>query len=170
MSRLRTVLNASLEKIAMSMNLENKSILEIGIAGDDKPSGSYQFFGKGNKWTTVDKNPKWGPDFVDDITQSNFKDNEFDLVIMTQTLEHIWDYNKALSELYRITSDYLIIDCPFLYEFHQDYLRPCSWEEWDDYWRFTPAAFRKLLLGAGFKTVNVTFSNENTLAVCRKHL
>ena len=27
-------------------------ILEIGIDGDEKPSGNYKFFGKGNKWKT----------------------------------------------------------------------------------------------------------------------
>lgn len=166
---LRRQLNVWLEQIALRLNLQNKSVLEVGIAGDEKPSGSYKFFGQGNKWTTLDINPRWKPDIVADITQSNLPDNEYDLVIMTQSLEHIWDYRKALSEIYRITKKYAIVDCPFMYPFHFDSVRTrVSWENWDDYWRFTPASLRRLMLEVGFKKVQVMFANEFTLCLVEK--
>jgi hypothetical protein len=166
---LRTKLNIRLETIAMGLNLKGKNILEVGIAGDEKPSGSYKFFGQGNKWTTADIERRWNPDIVCDITDSKIPDNEYDLVIMTQALEHIYEYKKALSELYRITKEYLVIDCPWMFPFHRDKVRPVNdWKDWDDYWRFSPTAMWKLLKGAGFKDVEVIFENEFTLCLARK--
>jgi len=166
---LRNQLNVWLEAIAIRLNLREKKILEVGIAGDEKPSGSYKFFGEGNDWKTLDKNSKWEPDIVADITNSEIPDDFYDLVIMTQALEHIWDYKKALSEINRITKEYAIIDCPFKYVFHQDTIRKNQpWWEWDDYWRFTPSAFKKLLQEAGFKEVEINFNEELTLALCKK--
>jgi len=165
---LRNFLNANLEAYAVKLNPSGWSILEIGIAGDEKPSGSYKFFGQGNKWTTLDINSKWNPDIVADITKSGIQDNEYDLVIMTQTLEHIWDYKKALSEIYRITKKWAIIDCPFMFPFHQDLQRQKEWQEWDDYWRFTPAAMNKLLLEVGFKEIDIKFNEMVTICVAQK--
>lgn len=171
-SPLRIQLNVWLEKFAMELNLQGKKILEIGIGGDEKPSGSYKIFGKGNKWTTMDINPKWEPDMIDDICDCGIADNEFDLVIMTQTLEHIWDYKKALSEIYRITKKYAIVDCPFAVEFHvEEVRREKDWRNWDDYWRFTPATLNRLLKEAGFKKVDLLFKPLLpllTVALCEK--
>jgi len=165
---LRTQLNVWLERIAMKLNLKGKKILEVGIAGDEKPSGSYKFFGEGNEWTTLDIDARWKPDIVADITNNDLPDNSFDLVIMTQTIEHIWDYKKALSELYRITRRYAIVDCPFMYPFHEERSWR-KWEDWQDYWRFTPAAFKRLLKEAGFKKVNIMFCRQLVLALCEKY-
>jgi len=167
--QLRTQLDVWLEQVAVKANLQGKKILEIGIAGDEKPSGSYKYFGKGNEWTTLDINQKWSPDIVADICDSGLPDNSYDMVIMTQTLEHIWDYKKVLSEIHRITKKYAVIDCLFRYNFHSDLIRRNKpWQEWDDYWRFTPAAFRRLLLEAGFKKVDIMFKNVFSLAICEK--
>jgi SAM-dependent methyltransferase len=167
--QMRIQLNAWLEGLAVKLNLRNKEILEVGLAGDEKPSGSYRFFGKGNKWKTLDIDPKWEPDIVADICDSGLESNSFDLVIMTQTIEHIWDFRKALSEIHRLTRKYAIIDCPFMYVFHQDKIRSSRpWQEWDDYWRFTPAGFKKLLEGAGFRDVKISFMPLLSLALCQK--
>ena len=165
--QLRIQLNVWLEKTAVNLNLQGKKILEIGIGGDEKPSGSYKFFGKGNEWKTMDKNPKWKPDITADITDNDLTDNSYDLVIMTQTLEHIWDYRKALSEIYRITSNYAIVDCPFLLPVHQDFIRKDD-KEWDDYWRFTPYALKRLLEEAGFKVLDLSFNELNNQILCQK--
>jgi len=168
-SSLRVQLNIWMEALAMKLNLQGKNILEIGIAGDEKPSGSYKFFGQGNTWTTMDKEAKWEPDIVGDITKTDFKDNEFDLVIMTQVIEHIWDYKAALKEIRRITNSYAIVDSPFMYEFHQDvYRMNVPWQEFDDYRRFTPAGLRRELLEVGFKNIETTFSKEEVLCLAIK--
>jgi len=168
--QLRLQLNAWLEGLAMRLNMKDKKVLEVGIAGDEKPSGSYRFFGNGvSEWKTLDIDPKWKPDIVADITQSGLPSDSFDLVIMTQTIEHIWDYRKALSEICRISKKYAIVDCPFAYPFHQDKMRADQhWSHWDDYWRFTPSAFKRLLKEAGFRKVQISYHHLNTLAFCRK--
>jgi len=168
--QLRIEINVWLEQTAMKLNLSGKRVLEIGIAGDEKPSGSYRFFGKGNEWQTLDKNSKWSPDIVADICNSGLPSNSFDLVIITQSLEHIWDYKAALSELYRITKKYVIVDCPFMVPMHQDTMRVINNKplEWDDYWRFTPAAFDRLLKEAGFEKIDIQFKNLNSIALCEK--
>lgn len=167
--QLRTTLNVWLEEIAISLNLRDKKILEVGIAGDDKPSGSYKFFGERNNWTTLDKNPIWKPDIEADICESGLADNSFDLVIMTQTLEHIWDFKKAISEIYRITKQYAIIDCPWMFAYHCDKIRKDTpTDEWDDYWRISPSAMKKLCKELGFKEVKVRMKDELTIALCQK--
>jgi SAM-dependent methyltransferase len=52
----------------------------------------------------------------EDLTKLTFPENEFDLVISLEVLEHIPDYKKALAELYRITKPggYLVFSVPFL--------------------------------------------------------
>lgn len=167
-NNLRKQLDAWMEGYAIRLNLVADDILEIGIAGDEKPSGHYKFFGEGNNWTTMDIEAKWKPDIVADITNNNIPSNSYDLVIMTQAIEHIWDYKKALSEIYRITRKYALIDSPFMYPFHQDTQRSRDWSEWDDYRRFTPAGLRKELLEAGFKKVDTNFANEIVLCLAEK--
>jgi len=89
-------------------------------------------------------------------------------VIMTQALEHIWDYKKALSEIYRITNKFAIVDCPFMYPFHQDVQRPRRWQDWDDYWRITPAGINRLLEEVGFNEIDINFNDLVTLCVANK--
>lgn len=169
-SKLRTKLNIHLEKLAMDLNLKDKDILEVGIAGDDKPSGSYKFFGEGNTWTTADIEPLWSPDILCDISNCpQIVNNSYDLVIMTQAMEHIWDFKKAIEELYRITRKYLIIDCPWMFPYHYDKVRPLTdWREWDDYWRISPSAMTKLLREAGFKEIKIIADDEFTLCLAEK--
>lgn len=168
-SQLRTQLNVFLEQIAVELDLRDKKILEVGIAGDEKPSGSFKFFGQGNEWSTMDKNGKWEPDYTQDICSTNFDDEQFDVVIMTQTLEHIWDYKKALREIHRITKEYAIIDSPWMYDFHQDSMRQdVPWWEWDDYHRLSPAGLNKALKEVGFREVDMKLSKLVNIAVSKK--
>lgn len=41
-----------------------------------------------------------------------FKDNQFDIVLCSETLEHVLDYPKALSEVCRVSKKYIIISVP----------------------------------------------------------
>lgn len=47
-----------------------------------------------------------------DIHQLPFSDNAFDAVLCSETIEHITDYQKAVSELLRITNKVLVITVP----------------------------------------------------------
>ncbi len=47
-----------------------------------------------------------------DIHNLPFNDNEFDIVLCSETIEHVTDYKKAIIELLRITKNVLIITVP----------------------------------------------------------
>jgi len=47
-----------------------------------------------------------------DIHNLPFNDNEFDIVLCSETLEHLTDYKRAVTELLRITKKVLIITVP----------------------------------------------------------
>jgi SAM-dependent methyltransferase len=51
-------------------------------------------------------------DVLDDLTQSQFKDNEFDTVICSHILDAIPDEEKAIKELHRITKHTAFVACP----------------------------------------------------------
>lgn len=50
--------------------------------------------------------------FAGSLTSLPFQDNEFDVVVCTHALEHIKDYDRALSELRRVCKKKLIIVVP----------------------------------------------------------
>lgn len=47
-----------------------------------------------------------------DIHHLPFEDNKFDIVLCSETIEHVTNYKKAISELLRVTKDVLIITVP----------------------------------------------------------
>jgi ubiquinone/menaquinone biosynthesis C-methylase UbiE len=47
-----------------------------------------------------------------DIYKLDFKDNSFDLLICTEVLEHLKDPAKAVEEMKRVTSKYILISVP----------------------------------------------------------
>ena len=132
-----------------TMGFKNKKVLEVGIAGDEeykpgKRGGNYTFFSDSNEYKTLDILKEYNPDFVGDICNTEFKDGEWDLVILSQTIEHIWTPKKAVKECSRIikTGGFLILDCPWNYPQHEEL-------GFGDYWRITPMGIEKLCDEAG---------------------
>lgn len=149
LSPLRVECNFLMQRYDEKLSLKGAKILDIGIGGDEKPSGNYKFFGKGNHWTTLDRVAIYQPDIVADICESGLVDNSFDLVICSNTIEHVWDFKKAISEVIRIAKKYFIIDCPWSYPFH-----PCDAEgDFADYWRISALALRRLVEEAGGEVI-----------------
>lgn len=124
-------------------------VLEVGIAGDEKPGGNYKLFGIGNNYKTMDVIAKFEPDIVADICDTKLPDSSWDIIILSNTLEHVFTYEKALKECARILkpNGYLIVDCPFVYPYH------ASEPEFGDYWRISPTAMEKLLNSVGLQVV-----------------
>ena len=138
-------------KWANLLKLQDASVLDVGIAGDPIIPGAhtrsekYQWFGEGNNFETLDNDPAWQPDKVGDICVAPYPVDNFDLVILSETLEHIFDFKLALSECCRILKPggHLIITTPWLVDQHPT-------ETTADYWRFSQQAYEKLLPEAGF--------------------
>lgn len=54
------------------------------------------------EYISGDLNPLMDCDIKLDIADMNFEDNFFDVIICNHVLEHIKDYQKAMSELFRV--------------------------------------------------------------------
>lgn len=90
-------------------------------------------------------------------------DGGADVVLSTETLEHVPDPGAFLAEAFRVLrpGGQLVLTVPFAARWH--YVPY-------DYWRFTPSALTMLLEGAGFDDVFITArGNERTVA-CYKVL
>jgi len=165
MSQLRNEVIKSMMMYRDVIMPDNKGwkCLEVGIDGDERPSGNYKAFGKGNDWKTMDNVAHLMPDIVADLCDTQI-DDKFNLIIVSQTLEHIYDFNKAISECYRMLEDggYLIIDCPFVYPFH-------GTSDYGDYWRISHQGMRKQLRSAGFDVISCNiYGDILTSALAKK--
>ena len=155
----------SMEHYRQLLNPDNKGwhILEIGIDGDEKPSGNHKYFGRGNNWQTLDFLLELEPDIVADITDNNLASDNWDLVICSQNLEHIFDFQKAISEIFRILKSrgYAIIDCPWEFPYH-------GLPVYDDYWRISDTAMKRLLIDAKFQIIECKRLGCLTTALVQK--
>jgi len=152
-SETRQSIWKAMEQYKEKMKLWDRDILDVGIAGDPeyapgKRGGNHQFFGKNNNYCTLDILPEYEPDFIGDICKTEFPDERWDLVIISQVLEHCWTPKKAIKEAYRIIKPHgwLIVDTPWNYPQHEE-------DGFGDYWRFTPMGMDKLCEEAGFDII-----------------
>jgi len=139
-------------------------VMEIGIDGDPKPGGNYKYFGVGNDYKTLDILEKVKPDIVADICDTKLPKEKWDLIILSQTLEHIFDFRAAIKECYRLLKPggFFIIDCPFIYPYH-------GTNGYDDYWRISHTAMKRLLEEVGFEYGKaVSVNNILTSAMVRR--
>lgn len=85
------------------------------------------------EWIHSDVDLTYKPDILADVTGLPFPDETFDLVFADNVLEHVFDLQKGVSEIQRITKvgGLIAIGIPFLYPFHgvpYDFTRltPCG--------------------------------------------
>lgn len=76
-----------------------------------------------------------------------FGDNHFDAVFTTEVLEHVFNPDEILPELYRIMKPgaYMLLSCPFFWPEH---------EQPYDYARYTSFALRHVMENNGFEVVH----------------
>ena len=89
-----------------------KTVLEVGVGG-----GLLKHFLKifpDIKHTGIDIATDLKPDVIGSVTAMPFKDNEFELTLCCQVLEHLSfnDFDKALKEIRRVTSKRVILSLP----------------------------------------------------------
>jgi SAM-dependent methyltransferase len=86
-----------------------------------------------------------------------YEDNRFENLYHTEVLEHIFEKERFLKECKRVIKPGggMFFDVPFQARYH--YIP-------HDYWRFTPAALKKMLEDAGFESV-VIKPRGNDIAV-----
>ena len=152
--------NRELEKFG---NLFEGDICNVSAWQDADKEGSHyrEYFNKAQKYiltnyhdknargTQGDRNDEIILDLTDDLIPSLH--SKFDVVFNHTTLEHIFDCNKAFSNLCAMTRDIVIVVVPFLQETHGTY---------GDYWRFTPQVIDKSFQINGFKTLYLSYNDQ----------
>jgi SAM-dependent methyltransferase len=87
-------------------------------------------------------------------------DASFDVVVLTQVLEHVRRPGSVLAEIARVLrpGGRLLATVPFVWELH---------EEPHDYWRFTPYALAALLEDAGLEAVAIEPRSDSLSALAQ---
>jgi len=93
------------------VSLQPESILEIGI-GNSFVANYLKH--RGYNITTFDIDKGLSPDYVGSVLNVPFSNESFEVVACYEVLEHIpyEDFNKALSEVFRISKLYVILSIP----------------------------------------------------------
>lgn len=125
-------------------DLIKANILDVGSAPD---SWAKRTFSQDCDVVTFDKTGN--VDVQGDVLAMPFPDNTFDCVICFETIEHVEDPFRAVSEIRRILKPggILIGSTPFMHELHG--------ETYGDYWRITRQGWKHLL--RDFKEVEVSW-------------
>tara|TARA_Y200000002_G_scaffold382106_1_gene398051 strand:+ start:7439 stop:8083 length:645 start_codon:yes stop_codon:yes gene_type:complete len=132
--------------IKFSETTENKKILDFGC-GENKYK---KFFSEKNHFIGVDIKvsgrglEKKKPDIFFDGISLPFENSEFDIVICTEVLEHVEDFENSLNEIHRVLKPggKGIISMPFITSEH---------EEPFDFRRFTSFGINSEFKKAGFE-------------------
>jgi SAM-dependent methyltransferase len=130
---------------------QGKRCLDVGCGGQPlRPcveSLSYTYYGLDVVQTTDES-----IDFVAFIDQelpaALLAQPPFDLILCTEVLEHVADWDRAFANLARLLAarGHLLITCPMFYQLH---------EEPYDFWRPTPYAFQFFADRYGLETVHL---------------
>jgi len=146
---LQPLADKKLKILEIGSRLENSSIL----LRNNTVNENWEFIG-------LDVNAGRNVDIVSkDPYKYPFYDGSFDVVISSNTLEHIQDMQRWIKEVSRISKDLVWILCPNTYEEHGKF----------DYWRIFPNGMRYLLGDvAGLNVIKSTKADYNTIGVARK--
>ncbi len=148
-----------------------------GWKDEDKEGGHYQdYFPQARSYTVSNFYGEYGT--ADGVPGEIFIDLEqplpqelcqkFDVVFNHTTLEHIFEVETAFANLAALTKDVLIVVVPFLQQLH---IVEGSFE---DYWRLTPFALKKLCEKHGLTPIycagnNVPRQSVYVIMIASKH-
>ena len=139
-SPYRFLMNRRIKAFAGSVS-EGAKILEIGAG-----PVSYKSLFRGSKVVSVDIVEGNNVDEIGDVTNLKYRSSVFDVILCFNVLEHVYDYRKAVSEMYRVLKlgGCAAIIVPFLYPVH---------DPPGDFYRFTEYSLERML--SGFADVKI---------------
>ncbi len=158
MNKTKVLLKETLQGKTIGRTLINLEFSNITLSGRGIDLGaksnnaSYYRFVKIEEDTEIiytDLNPK-----NDDVLEVNLEDkipvpdDSQDFLILSNVLEHVYEYQNCISETYRVLkkTGRLIGAVPFLHQIHYD---P------DDFFRYTESSLKKMFIDNGFTKVEI---------------
>jgi len=143
---------ANKQRVPFLEKIKNSKILEIGASKSYK-----KYLDDSNFVIKIDIVKSEGVE-KGDVRSLKFEDNFFDVVICFNVLEHVYEVDLAIKEMYRVLKNkgLLLVSVPFLYPLHD---KP------NDYWRFTEFSLKRLfkdfeivkLCNSGFKVLPLSY-------------
>lgn len=114
-------------------------VLDVGAGSFDRYSSSFAY----KTYSRMDIAGMPNVDIEGIAENIPTKNESFDSIVCTQTLSDVWNVPKAFSEFNRVlrTSGILMLTSSFMDPLNEDF---------GEYWRFTPHAYRRLAEEAGF--------------------
>ena len=114
------------------------NVLNVGAGGDIEELLRRHAEARSFQVTSFDIDPDRGPEIVGDIATFDFGDRRFDVVVMSEVLEHVRAPEEAIKNVHEILSPGggLILSTPFIFPMHDG---P------HDYYRFTRYGLEWLL-------------------------
>ena len=133
-----------------SSGILNRTALDVGC-GRQPFRRQIEELGFAYAGSDVRQTPEESVDFVcaidGEMPEELERSAPFGLLIGTELMEHVADWEKAFSNLCRLTDagGIIILTCPFFFPLH---------EEPYDFWRPTPHALRHFAARAGFRVIH----------------
>lgn len=136
-----------LKNIVDNIDLNNMTILDIG--GGNKNSSYHKILSKkGNKFIAVDISDNCDYKVNLEYGKLPFEDNSQEVIFCFNVMEHIFNYQNLLDEIYRVLKPQgkLYFYVPFLVNKHADPY---------DFFRYTDNALIKLFQNTGFQEIKI---------------
>ena|ERR1043165_2683202 len=129
----------------------NERVLTVGAAGDVHKLLVEHAQQQAFSVTSFDIDQKYQPDILGDICTYEFGERTYDVVVLSEVLEHVHSPHLAIKNIYRLLGNggRLILTAPFIFPIHE---RP------HDYFRYTRYGLEFLL--SEFKDVNIRERNS----------
>lgn len=124
-------------------NYANGNFLDLGC-GNKPYETLYNIVTDYQTGCDIVQSDKKRVDVICPVTDLKFSDSIFDSVLCTQVLEHVYEHDKMIQEIYRVLKPggTLILTVPFSWELH---------EEPYDFFRYTKHALKQLFETNGFQ-------------------
>jgi len=155
--------NCELRKVA---GLFRGSVINVSAWKDEDKEGNVykEYFTKADSYTITnfDSDKRGMQGKINEIYLDLEKElpaemrGKYDVVFNHTTLEHVYDFRKAVKNICALSRDIVIIVVPFLQPMHGDY---------GDYWRFSPLAVKRLLEENGLSMLCLKYNDTRRAAV-----
>ncbi len=157
----------SLTRLLFNLALRQHSISgKILDIGSKNGKGSYYKYLNVDKRSEITHTDRIESDGVVSLNVEKkfpFPDESFDVVLAFHLFEHVYIYQVAPAEIFRILrkGGRVLIAMPFMHEYHADF---------DDYFRFTDSALLRLWEDVGFQSIHMEAIGEGILTKCATKL